>query len=137
MTDAALSSLIRINRQRMRLLRQALAPYGYVGTMHLILLYTDRNPGASQEEIVSFYALDKSSVARDAKRLEGLGHVTRETAPENRRQYRLHLTNEGREMVALIRAQYDLFAAQLSAGISDSDWELLTRLLKSVERNLS
>ena len=62
--DPVLSSLLRINRQRMRALRRSLAPYQYVGVMHLIVLYTGRSPGARQEDIACFYALDKTSVAR-------------------------------------------------------------------------
>ena len=50
MRDPVLASLLRINRQRMRYLRRALAPWQYVGSMHLIVLYAGRNPGASQEE---------------------------------------------------------------------------------------
>jgi len=37
MPDQVLSSLLRINRQRLRSLRQALAPHNYVGVMHLIM----------------------------------------------------------------------------------------------------
>lgn len=51
-------------------MRYALAPYQYVGGMHLIVLYIDQRPGSSQEEITGFYALDKASAARDARRLE-------------------------------------------------------------------
>ena len=40
MTDPVLSSLLRINRQRIKTLRRTvLNPNGYVGVMHLIVLY--------------------------------------------------------------------------------------------------
>ena len=71
MTNSVVTSLLRINRQRMVALRRELSPYGYVGYMHLILIYTARNPGASQEEIAAFYALDKASTARDARTGQG------------------------------------------------------------------
>lgn len=65
MTDPVLSSLLRINRQRIKTLRRTvLNPNGYVGVMHLIVLYAGRHPGASQEDVVAFFALDKASVAR-------------------------------------------------------------------------
>ena len=64
MATQVLSSMIRINRQRRLALRRSLTPYRYVGCMHLIVLYTNRHPGASQEEIASFYALDKRSEER-------------------------------------------------------------------------
>ena len=40
MTNSVVTSLLRINRQRMISLRRELTPYGYVGFMHLILIYT-------------------------------------------------------------------------------------------------
>ena len=136
MTDPVLSSLLRINQQRMRLLRsQALTPNGYVGTMHLIVLYTGRRPGARQEDVVCFYNLDKASVARDARRLEQLGHLRRELDPDNRRQYRLFLTAEGEALLAVLERTHPEFQRRLSAGISQEDWRTLTALLARLEEN--
>lgn len=135
MKDSVLSSLLRVNRQRMQALRRALTPYRYVGVMHLIILYTARNPGTSQEEIAGFYAVDKASVARDARRLEDMGHICRTLAPENRRQYQLELTEAGRGMLPVLERAYEDFQQKLSAGLSQEDWNQLTVLLKRLEEN--
>ncbi len=136
MTDPVLSSLLRINRQRIKALRRdALNPNGYVGAMHLIVLYIGRNPGASQEDVVDYFALDKASVARGARRLEELGHLRREQDPDDRRQYRLFLTERGQEMRRVIdRAHLD-FQRQLSRGVSPEDWAQLAILLGRLEEN--
>jgi DNA-binding MarR family transcriptional regulator len=102
--------------------------------MHLIVLYTNRHPGASQEEIASFYALDKGSVARDARRLEDMGHIRRETVPNNRRQYQLFLTEEGERMLPVLDQAFEEFQARLSASLSPEDWQLLTDLLERLEQ---
>lgn len=135
MNDPVLTSLLRINRRRMVALRRVLTPYGYVGFMHLILIYTSRNPGASQEEICSFYALDKASTARDARRLEDAGHIRRQIDPENRRQYQLFLTPLGEDMVKIIEQTHEDFLRRLSAGIAPEDWKKLTELLGIAEEN--
>lgn len=135
MPDPVLSAILRINRQRRRDLRQTLAPYRYAGGMHLIALYVDRNPGASQEEIASHYGADKTGVARDARKLEEMGHIRREINPENRRQYRLFLTEEGEKMIPVIHQAWDDFAAKLSAGIPEEEWQQLQYLLKRLEDN--
>ena len=135
MRDSVLSSLLRINRQRMRALRQALAPYGYVGGMHLIVLYIRRKPGASQEEVAGFYAVDKTSVARDARRLEDMGHIRRAVAIDNRRQYQLFLTEAGQAMAAVIDGVHEAFQRRLSEGISGEDWRILADLLARLEEN--
>ena len=118
MDRAVLSSLLRINRHHRRTLKCALAPYQYVGVMHLIVIYVSRSPGTSQEEIAGYFALDKTSVARDARRLEELGHLERRTAPENRRQYQLFLTPAGQDMIQVIDRAMEEFQKNLSAGIS-------------------
>ena len=136
MTDPVLSSLLRINRQRIKTLRRTvLIPHGYVGVMHLIVLYTDLHPGASQEDVVAFFALDKASVARGARRLEELGHLRREQDPVGRRQYRLFLTKGGEEMLQIIEQAHLKFQRQLSQGVSPKDWAQLAALLEQLEQN--
>lgn len=136
MTDPVLSSLLKINRQRMRILRRTvLTPNGYVGAMHLIVLHIGCNPGASQEDVVNFFALDKASVARSARRLEDLGHIRRAPDPENRRQYQLYLTPAGEEMLRVLDATTQRFQRQLSAGVSPEDWQTLGGLLQRLEEN--
>lgn len=136
MTDPVLSSLLRINRQRLRVLRRdTLTPNGYVGVMHLIVGHVGRHPGASQEDIAGFFAIDKASVARDARRLEDLGHLRRVQNPENRRQYQLFLTPAGEEMFEVIDRAYDSFQRQISSGVSPEDWALLASLLRRLEEN--
>lgn len=136
MKKSVLSSLLRINRHYRRFLRCALLPYHYIGVMHLILVYTGRHPGTSQEEIACFFALDKTSVARDARRLEELGHLERRTIPENRRQYQLFLTDAGREMIGNIDGIMEQYQQTLSAGISPEDWQCLAGLLTRLEENI-
>ena len=131
MEQSVLSSLLRINRHRRRALKCALAPYQYVGVMHLIVLYVSRHPGSSQEEITCFYALDKASVARDARRLEDLGHIERVVTPENRRQYKLFLTEAGCDMIRVIDRASEQFQQTLAAHISAEDWKRLEILLQS------
>ena len=130
MEQSVLSSLLRINRHRRRALKCALAPYQYVGVMHLIVLYVSRHPGSSQEEITCFYALDKASVARDARRLEDLGHIERVVTPENRRQYKLFLTEAGCDMIRVIDRASEQFQQTLAAHISAEDWKRLEILLR-------
>lgn len=73
--------------------------------MHLIVTYVHYNPGASQEQISEFYSYDKTSVARDAKRLEDMGHICRKTGATDCRRYQLYLTEEGVDLFEVIVRQ--------------------------------
>lgn len=136
MKQSVLSSLLRINRHYRRFLKCALLPYHYIGVMHLIAVYISHHPGASQEEIACFFALDKTSVARDARRLEELGHIERRTIPENRRQYQLFLTDAGQEMIGIIDGMMEQYQQTLTANISPEDWQQLAGLLMRLEENI-
>ncbi len=84
---------------------------------------------------MAFFALDKASVARGARRLEELGHLRREQDPVDRRQYRLFLTQGGEEMLRIIEQAHLEFQRQLSRGVSPEDWGQLAALLERLEEN--
>ena len=136
MPDPILLHLLRINRHRMRGLRKALQPHDYNGTMHLILSYVCREPGVSQEQIACFYALDKTAVARDARRLEELGHLERHTVPEDRRRYALYPTEDGRAMYAEICSYYDTLADTMTADLTAAERNMLADLLARTVQSL-
>jgi len=127
--------LLRLNRRRIRCLRQALTPHQYVGTMHLLMFYLSDHPGASQDEIREYFALDKTNVARDAKRLEELGHITRQVDINNRRQYQLFLTEKGTAFLPTICAAYDSFSEKLVSDLSQDEVDTLGKLLEKLDRN--
>ena len=133
MANSVLLSLIRINSWRIRALKTAIAPYGYTGTMHLIVLYIRHHPGSRQEAIAEYYSLDKSSVARDARKLEELHHIVRHIDPENRRQYQLDLTPAGQEFVCFLDQIHDEYAEKLKTGFQEEEWAQLEKLLKRME----
>ena len=137
MEQSVLSYLLRINRQRVRTQKAALAPYGYAGTMHMVLLHAYHNPGISQDDICCFFGLDKTGVARDAKRLEDLGHLRREIDPENRRQYKLYATEEGAKMVPVLQRISEEFAAKLTDGLPEEEQKHLLDLLEKLAENSS
>ena len=132
MTEQILSKLIRINRQWIKVCRNSLAPYQYIGVMHLIVIYVNKYPGSRQEDVASFYSLDKASVARDALRLEKMGHIKRQTDPLSRRQYCLCLTRQGKKMVDILRDIYVDFENRILSTLSEDEKEKLSGLLNQV-----
>lgn len=133
MHDPILSSMLRINRHRLQRMKAGLLSYGFVGTMHLILVYTGNKPGSNQEEVAKYYALDKGSVARDTLRLERMGYIQREIAPSDRRKYQLFITEEGKKMLPNLYRLNDDFYAQISEGFSNEELNTLADLLRRME----
>lgn len=127
--------LNRLNRRRINHLRQAQSPYQYVGIMHLLMRYISKHPGASQDEVREYYTLDKTSVCRDARRLEELGHIRRQIDENNRRQNQLFLTPEGEAFLPTINAAYDSFSKKLVGDMTASELDTLIALLQKLDVN--
>ncbi len=80
----------------------------------------DHGPGLSQQELAERLLLEKSTVSRMVADLENKGLVERERDPNNRRTYRLKLTDAGRDfhvrVAAGYGAQYQRWTEAMTAG---------------------
>jgi DNA-binding MarR family transcriptional regulator len=74
----------------------------------------------SQRELGERLRLEKSSVSRLAAEMERKGLLVRERDPDNHRQYRLRLTDEGRavhvRMATSFHKQYECWVAAMTRG---------------------
>ena len=122
-------SITFLHRQRQKYMGERLKEYGFVGAMHMILLHIARNPGTTQDAIVSHMHIDKCNVARRTKKLEDLGYIRRETNRTDRRQNNLFLTEQGETLVPVIRSHLRTWASSITRDFSDEERLLLIRLL--------
>ena len=53
------------------------------------------HPDIIQESMARFFHLDKGTIARTVKKMEDAGYIKRTVDPENRRAYRISLTEKG------------------------------------------
>ena len=72
----------------------------------LALHELDTGHPLSQQELAERLRLEKSSVSRLAAELERNGLLVRERDPENQRQYRLRITDEGRAVHGRMRHDF-------------------------------
>lgn len=63
-----------------------------------VMLTLGRYPGQTAAEITVRWAMDKMAISRALQRLEAAGHISRERNPDDRRSYRLSLTEKGRTL---------------------------------------
>ncbi|THV42164.1 MarR family winged helix-turn-helix transcriptional regulator [Glycomyces buryatensis] len=78
----------------------------------------DHQSGLSQRELAENLGLEKSSVSRLVADLESDGLLTRERDPDNRRLYRLEITEAGREIhrsaADVLHGRYERWASAMS-----------------------
>lgn len=127
--------ITHLNRLRKRFMSEKLKEFGLGGSMYMYIVSLDRNPGASQDFLVARFFMDKGNVARSAKRLEELGYIRREIDPDDRRQYKLFLTDSGQKLVPIIRTHLAQWSEFLSDGFSDEERSTATDLLERMTEN--
>ena len=106
---------------------------GQFGFMMILL----RTEGISQSRLSEISKLDKTTIARSIRPLIENGYVVREKDPDDRRGYKLLLTDSGRSLgPELIRIQLDL-ERQLLENFTSEEIELLSGFLRRMNENAS
>src|SRR5215469_8265408 len=105
----------------------------YLQYIVLVSLYEhdDQTVGALGDKLF----LDSSTLTPLLKRLETMGHLTRQRDPQDERQVRLRLTSQGRS----VREQAFAFRHDLvkAMGLSAADFQYLREQMVKLRANLS
>ncbi len=104
-----------------------LAPWG-AGILRLL----SRMPGISQQELAARLETHASRLVGMIDSLEKRGLVAREPNPEDRRIYRLRLTERGEQMLAEIGEVAQAHNREVCAGLDDDEIRQLGVLLEKL-----
>ena len=99
----------------------------------LAMIYQNEN--ISQRELGERTFKDKASVARISDVLEKEGLIERLRNPENRREYRLRCTSQGKAKVAFLLPYVEEARRLGRGGLTDKEVETLISLLQRVYQN--
>ncbi|MGN6129793.1 MAG: MarR family winged helix-turn-helix transcriptional regulator [Nocardioidaceae bacterium] len=96
-----LTLLRRVRRtsvENARLVHPELTTSGYA-----VLLFVVEHQPTRAADVVEQLDMDKGAVSRQVSQLEHLGLVSREADPDDGRAYRLVLSDQGRDRIAVLR----------------------------------
>ncbi|MDK2974330.1 MAG: hypothetical protein PWP08_701 [Methanofollis sp.] len=100
------------------------------------ILTLSKRPGITQDDLAAHFSIDKGTVARAVRRMEENGLLTRTPDPENRRRFRLFLTEEGEALVPKILAADREWEDALLSGLSGEErGEVLATIRMLAERS--
>jgi DNA-binding MarR family transcriptional regulator len=134
--DIPFGAIVSItSRGRFIFLNDRLRPLGLSAGQIPVLMLLYREQNIMQETLVRHYQIDKGTIARAVKKLEAAGFIRRITDPENRRAVRLFLTEKGERVAPVLRAINREWEEQVCAGLSKSETETLTTLMRTVAQN--
>ncbi len=100
-----------------------------------IAIYND--PGLSQDDVARVLGMDKSSIAKLIAKLMDGKYVTRQTNPQDRREYELYLDERGEkatlELVSYLNEFQERFITSIRPELLDELNEVLNSILEASE----
>ena len=128
-------SISYLHRQKIKFMNSKLKDFDIIGAMYIIMLAVARNPGTSQDAIVTDMNIDKCTVARRTRKLVDLGYIQKETNEADRRQNSLFLTEKGKTIIPIIRENLALWSETMSEGLTVEEERSLVVLLDKIVEN--
>jgi len=118
-----------------RLTKPVLDELGLTYLQYIVLVALYEQDGQTVGGLGDKLFLDSSTLTPLLKRLETMGHVTRQRDPEDERQVRVRLTPQGRR----VRERAFAFRGDLAKamGLSAADFQYLREQLVKLRANLS
>lgn len=98
----------------------------------IVLMGIFRYEGNNQKAIAGVLAMETSVISRVLRELERQGCVCKQRDEENRRNYNLYLTPQGKALAEKSREIQEEYWRQLSGGLSEEEVAALGKLLKKM-----
>lgn len=92
--------------------------------------------GLSQDDLVREFRVDKGSVAKTLRQMEVSGFITRKEDPEDRRRYRIHLTDKGHAAIPHLVSLAEDAENILTKGMTGDEITVFHGLLEKAASNI-
>ncbi|MCL1834594.1 MAG: MarR family transcriptional regulator [Oscillospiraceae bacterium] len=125
-----------IERRHRKFMTRALEEKCVTGVSYSYIITIKRHPGLNQDVLASIHGVDKSRAARIVRDLEDSGYLSRELAPDNRRQYMLSLTQSGERLYEFIADKNMEWEKLMSGDIKDSSIATTVDTINKIIKNL-
>lgn len=113
------------------------APLGVTRAQWRALAWIARAPGLRQVELADHLDIEPITLCRIVDRLEESGLVERRRDPDDRRAWRLHLTDKGVPLVEQLRALAAEMATEAFDGVAPDVIDQLREALARVRDNVA
>lgn len=112
--------------------REELEPYDLTPPQFGILAFLWQEDGLTQVELSEKAQIDRSTVGGLIDRLERNGLLERRQHPQDRRAYKIHLTEQGKAMESTLSACAERSLRRFTAGLNEDEVKELRRMLEIV-----
>jgi DNA-binding MarR family transcriptional regulator len=124
-----------IHRTRMMYLNNRMRDMDLTAGQFPFIMVLSNEDGITQEELAAHFHIDKGTVARALRKLEDKQYLFRKIDTENRRRYRIYLTEKGRTTVPQIKNIDMEWEESMCSRFSEDEYSTLFDILKILAVN--
>lgn len=106
-----------------------LEPFGVTITQYGLLGHIKGNDGIGIGALATLLVMDPTTVTRNLRPLQRQGRIVFAQDPADRRQRNLHLTDVGREVLALARPGWEAAQAEIAGVLGGTDGPLVAGII--------
>lgn len=111
------------------------AKFGLTRGQHSFLARIGENPGINQENLSFLLKVDRSTTAKALKKLQDKGYIQKKHPENNKKDWILFVTEEGRALWEEMEASVNGVFPDLYAGVSEKEFQLLDQILARMDQN--
>ncbi|WP_229683139.1 MarR family winged helix-turn-helix transcriptional regulator [Virgibacillus oceani] len=116
--------------------RKHLEPFNLAPEQNLIMMMLWNQDGISPNEIVLRLNKDKANIARMITSLEKKGFIKKVSDPIDKRTFKVHLTDEGKQLANLVLPAQQKIRETLTKGMSREEINELQKLITKIIHNV-
>lgn len=102
--------------------------------LYLVRIY--EHPGIISEQLSNLIKVDRTTIARAVKKLEGNGFIERHKDPDNKKIKHLYVTEKGKKIYPFIIRENEFSNGEALKGFSDHEAQQLHDYLVRVRHNI-
>ncbi|MBK1851446.1 MULTISPECIES: MarR family transcriptional regulator [unclassified Marinobacter] len=136
MKDQFPFAVARVTRRWRKLLDERLKDLGVTQARWTTMVYLQQGgEGLTQRELAGLMAIENPTLVRLLDSLEQQGLIERRACPNDRRARRLHLTDPGRDFMAVLTARADTLRDEMLDGVDLADIEIALKVFHKIMDN--
>ncbi len=128
--------LAEVTRQLRASLDQRMLDLGLTGSMWRVLVYLQREDGRSQADLAKELEVSRASLGQMIDRLERSGHVRRRAHPDDRRIWRVFLTEKSREVMPSVGEKAQALHQQTFGRLAEDEHRAFIATLMTLRDSL-
>jgi len=121
-----------INRKGNVFITKEISKFGIGSGQVMFLMELYKKDGISQEELSEGLNIDKATTCRAIKKLEEAEFLTRVKDKNDKRAYKLYLTQKSKDMEESIRGVLRICEDHISKNLSEEEVKTLAMILKKI-----